>query len=121
MSATFSCFSITDLSHLMRVQLHLGCPSTLYGASLWSLFIQLFPAILLSPRIDVHLSRVRNKEFSAFFSWLPTKFLVALSAKFLCLFYFLSMTLLQFSDKPIVQEHQVFYLSSSQFNFHFST
>jgi hypothetical protein len=58
MSSTFSCLSLTDLSHLPRVQLHFWChPFTAYGASLSSLLLQLFPALYISPRIDVPSSR----------------------------------------------------------------
>ena len=63
MSATFSCLSVTDLSHLLRIQLHIWCrPFTAYGASLFFLA----PA-LISPRIDVPSSRVRNIAISTFF------------------------------------------------------
>ena len=54
-------------------------------------------------------SRVRNIAFSAFLLWLLTKCLVSLSAKFLCLFSFLSTALLEFSAIPKVQKHQDFF------------
>ena len=53
-------------------------------------------------------SRVRNIAFSGFSLWLPTRCLVSLSANYLCLFSFLSTTLLEFSAIPTVQKHQVF-------------
>ena len=65
-SSTFSCFSLTDLRHLPRVQYFWSHPSTAYGASLSSLLLQLFPALYLSVRIDVLSSRVRNIAFAAF-------------------------------------------------------
>ena len=87
MSTTFSCLSLTDLNYLLKVQLHFWRhPSTTYGDSLFSLLLQLFPALYLSPKTNVPASCVQNIAFSAFWSWLLTKCLISLSAKFLCFF-----------------------------------
>jgi hypothetical protein len=58
--------------------------------------------------MNVPSSRVRNIAFWAILSWLQTKRLVSLSAKFLCLIPFLSTAYLEFYAIPIVQIYQFF-------------
>ena len=62
--------------------------STAYGTSLFSLILQWFAVLTISPEVDTSSSPVRNITFSAFLSEFITKCLVSLSKIFLFLFTF---------------------------------
>ena len=98
---------LSDLSHLLSIQLHFWCrPSTAYEASLFSLLLQLFPALSFSKDWCALMTCPKYRIFSIFVMAFNEMF--GLTFCKIC-FFFLSSTLLEFCAIPIVQNHQVFF------------
>ena len=113
MCATFSCLSLTDLGHLMRVQLRFWWrPSTACGLPYFPCSCSYSHHFIFLQGLmwQHHMSEISHFRHFGHGSneWLGLTFWK------ISLFSFLSTILLEFSALPIVQKHQVFFYPPSK-------